>query len=910
MPKKNSPKVIVVTGDVTMDWNLARTRRSDKGIAAWNADDCTRTYWQRGGAALLGDLVEAIAEELKRTGKPDYSIRQMGAPRDNALPGDSRYHHSHAMWSLFNYDEKTARDKNKPKGVWRVSEFLGLDRCVECEPEQADWMRVVDDAPAEVVVLDDADLGFRKHRQLWPKSVIARSGQPWIVLKMARPVAQGALWEHLHKTRAERLIVVMAVNDLRLTNVQVSRELSWERTAQDLAWELVYNPKLNALSHCAHVVISFETAGAFLLSRLQRGSGSAITHLSKLFFDPAVIEGLWTGNYKGGMIGYTSCLTAGIVRQLMISPGAPNIEAGIQGGLTAMRTLHLEGYGVRGSTAPDAALAFPIETIAAELAAGPSNFAVSKVQGPSSSATGFWTILEDRYTGALESVAEQIVEEGADKALQGVPLGKFGNLLTVDRREIEGYRSVRTLVGEYCHKPKPKRPLSLAVFGAPGSGKSFGITEVAKSLLPDEIEVLDQFNLSQFRHSDDLLDALHQVRDAGLSGKIPLVFWDEFDSELEGTELGWLRHFLAPMQDGRFQQGQISHPIGRAIFVFAGGTSETMEDFCADLSSTEARSAKKPDFVSRLKGYVNILGPNRQQTGREDRHYIIRRAILLHSILVRDAKHLLDGAGDKGALNIDDGVRRALLYTEKYKHGVRSIESVIAMSQLAGKRKFERSCLPAIDQLDLHVDADDFQRLVDKIEIEGELLDKLARYVHDVYRQQLKADGYKWGKRTDDKRKTHSSLVEFDKLPEDEKEQNRSNASDIPGKLALGGYAIKPARSNEPRFDFPGADLEKLAEMEHDRWMKAKIKNGWRWAAKTDKPGRLHKDIRLWRSMTDEEKAQRYTPAELAAMGKRSLPDKEKEKDRVLIRGIPRILAQAGYTIVKVRNQGGSGEAG
>lgn len=604
------------------------------------------------------------------------------------------------------------------------------------------------------------------------------------------------------------------------------------------------------------------------------------------------------------MIGYTSCLTAGIVRQLMVAPAGPDIDTGIQKGLAAMRKLHLEGYGVRGSLAPEAKLAFPIETIAAELSEGTTLFAVSKVQGSSSSASGFWTILEDRYSGALETVAEKIVEEGADKALKGVPLGQFGKLLTVDRRETEGFRSVRALVGEYCRNPKPKRPLSLAVFGTPGSGKSFGITEVAKSLLPDEIEVLDQFNLSQFRHSDDLLDGLHQVRDAGLKGKIPLVFWDEFDSELESQELGWLRHFLAPMQDGRFQQGQISHPIGRAIFVFAGGTSATMAEFCADLSSPDARGAKKPDFVSRLKGYVNILGPNRQQTGGgDDRHFILRRAILLRSILVHDAQHLLVGPGDKGTLNIDDGVRRALLYTEEYKHGVRSIESVIAMSQLAGKRKFERSCLPAIDQLDLHVDAEEFQRLVDKIEIEGGLLERLAEYVHEVFRQQLKADGYKWGKKTDARRKTHSSLVDFDKLPEDEKEQNRSNASDIPGKLAVAGYAIKPARSNEPRFDFPGADLEMLAEMEHDRWMKTKIKNGWRWAPKTDKQNRLHKDILLWRLMTDQEKAKQYTPAELAAIGKKILHDKEKEKDRVLIRGIPKILGQAGYTIVKVRNQ-------
>ncbi|MEK6324300.1 MAG: RyR domain-containing protein [Acidobacteriota bacterium] len=912
MAATKDPKVVVVTGDVTMDWNLARTRRSDSSGAAWNADDCTRTYWQRGGAALLADLVEAVDQESKQTGKADYSIRQMGAPRDNALPGDPRFHHSHAMWSLFDYDEKTARDKNKPEGAWRVSEFLGLDACVaDCSPEQSEWKRVVDDAEAEIVVLDDANLGFRKLPELWPMSVTAESGKPWIVLKMARPVAQGGLWERLHKTRAERLIVVMTVNDLRLTEVQVSRELSWERTAQDLAWELVYNPRVNALSHAAHVVISFDTAGAFLLSRQSDAGRAGAAHSSKLFFDPAVIEGLWAQNHKGGMIGYTSCLTAGIVRQLMMSPGEPDIEAGIQTGLAAMRKLHVEGYGVRGSIAPEAGVAFPIKMIAAELSKASSQFAVSKVQGPSASATGFWTILEDRYTSALESVAEQIVKVGAGEALTGVPLGQFGKLLTVDRREIEGFRSVRTLVGEYCRKSKPKRPLSLAVFGAPGSGKSFGIIEVAKSLLPDEIEVLDQFNLSQFRHSDDLLDALHQVRDAGLSGKIPLVFWDEFDSMLQGDDLGWLRHFLAPMQDGRFQQGQISHPIGRAIFVFAGGTSETMEEFCADLSSDKARGAKKPDFVSRLKGYVNILGPNRQQAGGEDRHYILRRAILLRSILVRDALHLLEGPGDKGALNIDDGVLRALLYTEKYKHGVRSIESVIAMSQIAGKCRFERSCLPAIDQLDLHVDADDFQRLVDKIEIEGELLEKLALYVHDVYKQLLEGDGYKWGPKTDEKLKTHSSLVDFADLPVDEQEQNRSNASDIPNKLAHAGYAIKPARSNEPPFNFPGPDLDMLAEMEHDRWIKAKIKNEWRWGFETDKPNKLHQDIMLWRTLTDEERARRYTPEELEAIGPGELPDKEKEKDRVLIRGIPNILSQAGYTIVKVRNErDGTGETG
>ena len=163
-------------------------------------------------------------------------------------------------------------------------------------------------------------------------------------------------------------------------------------------------------------------------------------------------------------------------------------------------------------------------------------------------------------------------------ALQGVPWGQFGNLLTVDRQEIESYRSIRNLVAEYAGQKQVTRPLSIAVFGTPGSGKSFGVTEMAKSLLPGQIEPIT-FNLSQFDSVADLLSALHQVRDVGLSGKLPLVFWDEFDTSLGETPLGWLRYFLAPMQDGKFQEGQISHPIGRAIFVFAGGTSSSMAEF-------------------------------------------------------------------------------------------------------------------------------------------------------------------------------------------------------------------------------------------------------------------------------------------------------------------------------------------
>jgi hypothetical protein len=58
-PKSENP--ILVTGDVTIDWNLARSRRSRSGPSVWSADDTIRAYWQRGGAALLaGEVYRAV----------------------------------------------------------------------------------------------------------------------------------------------------------------------------------------------------------------------------------------------------------------------------------------------------------------------------------------------------------------------------------------------------------------------------------------------------------------------------------------------------------------------------------------------------------------------------------------------------------------------------------------------------------------------------------------------------------------------------------------------------------------------------------------------------------------------------------------------------------------------------------
>ncbi len=166
------------------------------------------------------------------------------------------------------------------------------------------------------------------------------------------------------------------------------------------------------------------------------------------------------------------------------------------------------------------------------------------------------------------------------------------------------------------------------------------------------------------------------------------------------------------MADGRFREGAGFHPLGRAIFVFAGGTSPSFDAFVRFGDERLERSAKKPDFISRLRGYVNVTGPNR--LGDDDLAWPLRRALMLRSLVATRAPQMLrpDALTGEPRLHIDDGLLRAFLLIGEYIHGARSMEAIVQMSSLAGKPRYERSSLPAAQQLAVHVDAAQFMALV------------------------------------------------------------------------------------------------------------------------------------------------------------------------------------------------------
>lgn len=881
---------VIVAGDTTIDWNLARRRRVSESRTTWSAEDRTETYAQPGGAALLASLMAEVAANLTTQGRP-VTVSSPATPAGSIAPTDPRFHHSYATWAPY----PRYKDDRDPT-VWRVQEFLGIDRAEEAEAAGS----APDSGDADLVILDDADLGFRHSPDRWPAALglgpnaapSASGLKSWIVLKMASPVASGDLWRGLLNRHADRLIVVMTLNDVRQSDVKISRELSWERIAGELARELTRHPAVNGLIDCAHVVVSVGTGGAVLLTPRAASEGHEDClrlPQARVFFDPEAIENSWAEDHPGAMIGYASCLTAGIARQLLLEPEGKDIGPGITSGLSAMRDLHLRGYGATGSGSGRAGLVFPSREIAESLEKGKHDFAKAPVPCP---VPDSWSILEERNPGGLERAAEDVAMRGVKVALPDVPVGRFGKFVTVDRGEIEGFRSVRTLIREYDSEPAT-RPLNIAVFGPPGSGKSFGVKAVTYSSLDkNRIEELT-FNLSQMRGPEDLVDALHQVRDVVLRGHLPLVLWDEFDSTLSGEALGWLHHFLAPMQDGAFQEGQILHPIGKAIFVFAGGTSSRLADFASN-PSPDFRRLKGPDFVSRLKGYVDIVGPDPRDGDPEgDPYFRIRRAVLLRSMLERDRKDLFTRNGGTDRLTIDSGVLRAFLEVSSYRHGARSIETIVAMSTLHGKSRYERSALPAAAQLDAHVDAREFLALVERYVPEGALLEKLAEGGHIEYCRALLAKGHAWGgtpeylaahptlapfATVEPTLPTLPALIDYGDLDEHLKEANRAEARDIPARLTVLGYLLRQdAPPGAPMVEIDPEDprVELLARRAHKLWLKRKRIAHWRYGKARDDTKKIHPCILEW-----EE-----------------LPEDEKDKDRVTVLGLPAIVAAAGMTL-------------
>jgi len=153
----------------------------------------------------------------------------------------------------------------------------------------------------------------------------------------------------------------------------------------------------------------------------------------------------------------------------------------------------------------------------------------------------------------------------------------------------------------------------------------------------------------------------------------------------------------------------------------------------------------------------------------------------------------------------------------------------------------------------------------------------LARHLHAAYLEGLEREGHP----------PQGVDLSWDQLSPSLKEKNRQQADRIPHVLAAAGYRIDPLRDWEAdlfRFsegDGGGQDeVSLMASVEHELWCKNLVQDGWRKGPEKDPEKKTHPHLVPW-----EE-----------------LPSQAKEKNRKFVRDLPRILARAGFQIVRIRS--------
>lgn len=834
------PQTVLVTGDLIIDHNLVQHPEAPSN----HLEPMRHTvlHQEAGGSWYLQDLVEIA---LAGSGQ---KAKVVGPRRDKRFQSGNTYHINNAfmIWTPHK------RVSGESEMVWRIWKFLGCQRpamVLQPVPFSEDL------ANPTLLVIDDLALGFRDHEELWPPGFLKGRGPDHILVKASLPPDNGPLWkELLKKKNADRLTVVIPVDALRTRDADVSRALSWDETIEETVKEFEDGLSSEDLALCRRVIVHFGCgAGAASFSRckppyLKQKSLLAKTRFERFVYHPVNLEGSCQARMPGQTFGASSVMTAAVARNIL-DTGRYSLFTALGRALEAMKAAHEHGAEVDdedekrsfsatkareqisqifnhapGKDEPAAAYssAFPHEIF--------SNAVMKKQKAKESN------LLRDLTGAGLEYVAAKatdVVLRGPGEALKAVPQARYGKYLTVDRQEIERINAIRSLILTYQANLEDRRPLSIAVFGPPGTGKSFAIKQLAAEILEDSKWILE-FNLSQLDNLEALHEAFHEVRDATVKGRVPLVFWDEFDSAFDGQQLGWLKEFLAPMQDSEFRVGGLTHPLGKAIFVFAGGTRDDFEGFnrsgLEGEKGDEFRDAKGPDFVSRLRGFVNIKGPNpvstkggstrargrsaAKATALEDPAHLIRRAIILRMALERLSSHLIDSAGTAA---ISTSVIRGFLRAKEFMYGARSLEAIVNMSTLDGKNYFGVSNLPADDLLKLHV-SDDFMKEVKKGEVEADVVEVLAETCHEAWRKE--------------KTTLHPDLKPYAELDEAGRENNRLTARLTQAKLREIGYRIVRRGQGLSEASMKSVftrNCEKLMEIEHDIWLQNRLLRGFEW---------------------------------------------------------------------------------
>jgi hypothetical protein len=140
----------------------------------------------------------------------------------------------------------------------------------------------------------------------------------------------------------------------------------------------------------------------------------------------------------------------------------------------------------------------------------------------------------------------------------------IGDFITNNSDLAEELKATEKIIDAYYRKTNIKRPLNILLSASPGSGKSFLLKQFKEKLHTDYIE----FNLSTLISKEEVFNIFRYIKDKNASGKIPIVFIDEVDTQINNEYIFPL--LISAMSDGNSRYIREDIDCSKAIIAFAG----------------------------------------------------------------------------------------------------------------------------------------------------------------------------------------------------------------------------------------------------------------------------------------------------------------------------------------------------
>ena len=155
------------------------------------------------------------------------------------------------------------------------------------------------------------------------------------------------------------------------------------------------------------------------------------------------------------------------------------------------------------------------------------------------------------------------------------------------------------------------------------------------------------------------------------------------------------------------------------------------------------------------------------------------------------------------------------------------------------------------------------------VQLDSPERERLARVIHETY-----MDAEQDLATADD-----PAIAPWEALPSYLRHSNRAQADRICEKVQRIGYAIEKSGSAAPVTEFTLEELDIMAQMEHGRWVVERLDGGWKPGPERDVRRKISPYFVAWPALSEDVK----------------------DKERQMVRNIPKLLAAIGLQVSKTR---------